>query len=212
MVLADPIKIEQPVAMADVAMPGGSARTGAGGPVETEIRMTTATDRTGASGSRSSKTDAPVTPEFCFQSGNNRMTVSGLAETGTGGPVGDEKGRSLTNGIAKVDMRTGTGTGGPVIAGARFTTVAEVYAPISGTKIQQGSDVGELDPIEQVTVEMKRFRRARRSECNEEFRVMWGSDGERRSREGVLRPRSGRDPADVRHGTDTDTFGMFIGS
>ena len=38
--------------------------------------------------------------------------------------------------------------------GARFTTVAEVYAPISGTKIQQGSDVGELDPIEHVTVEM----------------------------------------------------------
>ena len=154
MVLADPIEIEQPVAMADVAVPGGPARTGAGGPVETEIRMTTATDRTGASGSRSSKTDAPVTPEFCFQSGNNRMTVSGLAETGTGGPVGDEKGRSLTDGIAEVDMRTGTGTGGPVIAGARFTTVAEVYAPISGTKIQQGSDVGELDPIEHVTVEM----------------------------------------------------------
>ena len=154
MVLAKPIEIEQPVAMADVAEPGGPARAGAGGPVVTEISMTTATDRTGASGSRSSKTDALVTPEFCFQSGNNRIPVSGPAVTGTGGPVGDEKGRSLTDGIAEVGMWTGTGTGGPVIAGARFTTVAEVYAPITGTEISQRSDVSELDQIENDTVEM----------------------------------------------------------
>ena len=154
MVLAKPIEIEQPVAMADVAEPGGPARAGAGGPVVTEISMMTATDRTGASGSRSSKTDAPVTSEFCFQSGNNRITVSGPAVTGTGGPVGDEKGRSLTDGIAEVGLRTGTGTGGPVIAGARFTTVAEVDAPITGTEISQRSDVSELDQIENDTMEM----------------------------------------------------------
>ena len=154
MVLAKPIEIVQPVAMADVAEPGGPARTGAGGPVVTEISRTTAPDGTGASGSRSNRTDAPVTPEFCFQSGNNRITVSGPAVTGTGGPVGDEKGRSLTDGIAEVGMRTGTGTGGSVVAGARFTTVAEVYAPITGTKISQRSDVSESDQIEQVTVEM----------------------------------------------------------
>ena len=46
--LAKPIEIEQPVAMAEVAEPRGPARAGAGGPVVTEIRMTTATDRTGA--------------------------------------------------------------------------------------------------------------------------------------------------------------------
>ena len=154
MVLAKPIEIEQPVAMADVAEPGGPARAGAGGPVVTEISMMTATDRTGASGSRSSKTDAPVTSEFCFQSGNNRITVSGPAVTGTGGPVGDEKGRSLTDGIAEVGLRTGTGTGGPFIAGARFTTVAEVDAPITGTEISQRSDVSELDQIENDTMEM----------------------------------------------------------
>ena len=45
-VLAEPIEIEQPVAMADVAEPRGPARAGAGGPVVTEIRMTKATDRT----------------------------------------------------------------------------------------------------------------------------------------------------------------------
>ena len=152
MVLAKTIEIEQPVAMADVAEPGGPA--GTGGPVVTEIRTPTATDGTGASGSRSDKTDAPVMPEFCFQSGNNRITVSGPAETGTGGPVGIEKGRSLTDGIAEVGMRTGTGTGGPVLAGARFTTVAEVYAPIAGTEIVQRNDVGKSDQIEHVTVEM----------------------------------------------------------
>ena len=119
MVLADSIEIEQPVAVADVAAPSGPARTGAGGPVETESRMTTATDRTGASGSRGSMTDAPVTPEFCFRSENNRMTVSGLAETGTGGPVGHRKGRSLTDGIAEVGMQTGTGTGGTGHSGNR---------------------------------------------------------------------------------------------
>ena len=55
---------EKPVAMADVAEPRGPARAGAGGPVVTEISMTAATDRTGASGPRRSKTDAPVIPEF----------------------------------------------------------------------------------------------------------------------------------------------------
>ena len=154
MVLAKTIEIEQPVAMADVAEPGGPVGTGAGGPVVTEIKMPTATDGTGASGSRSDKTDAPVMPEFCFQSGDNRITVSGPAETRTGGPVGIEKGRSLTDGIAEVGMWTGTGTGGPVLTGARFTTVAEVYAPITGTEIVQRSDVGESDQIEHVTVEM----------------------------------------------------------
>ena len=81
------------------------------------------------------------------------MTVSGLAETGTGGPVGNRKGRSLTDGIAEVGMRTGSGTGGPVLAGTGFTTVAEVYAPISGRKSQQGSEVGGLDPTENITTE-----------------------------------------------------------
>ena len=152
--LAKPIEIEQPVAMAEVAEPRGPARARAGGPVVTEIRMTTATDRTGASGPRSSKTDAPVTPEFCFQSGKNRITVSGPAVTVAGGPVEDGKGRSLIDGIAEAGMRTGTGTGGPVITGARFTTVAEVYAPITETEISQRSDVSELNQIANDTVEM----------------------------------------------------------
>ena len=52
MVLADSIETEQPVAVADVAEPGGPAVTGTGGPVEWEKRMRPATDRTGASGSR----------------------------------------------------------------------------------------------------------------------------------------------------------------
>ena len=154
MVLAKTIEIEQPVAMADVAEPGGPAGTGAGGPVVTESKTPTATDGTGASGSRSKQTDAPVMPEFCFQSGNNRITVSGPAETGTGGPVGIEKGRSLRDGSDEVGMRTGTGAGGPILAGARFTTVAEVYAPIAGTEIVQRNDVGRSDQIEHVAVEL----------------------------------------------------------
>ena len=203
MVLAKTIEIEQPVAMADVAEPGGPART--------DIRMTTATDGTGASGSRSDKTDAPVMPEFCFQSGNNRITVSGPAETGTGGPVGIEKGRSLTDGIAEVGMRTGTGTGGPVLAGARFTTVAEVYAPITGTEIVQRSDVSELDQIEHVTVEMTDPDKLECLSIKRDSVLcgdLTGNGGH--DRDGHVMD-SGRDPADVRHGTDTDIFWRFIG-
>ena len=154
MVLAKTIEIEQPVAMADVAEPGGPAGTGAGGPVVTESKTPTATDGTGASGSRSKQTDAPVMPEFCFKSGNNRITVSGPAETGTGGPVGIEKGRSLRDGSDETGMRTGTGAGGPILAGARFTTVAEVYAPMAGTEIVQRNDVERSDQIEHVVVEL----------------------------------------------------------
>ena len=142
------------LAMADVAEPGGPAGTGAGGPVVTESKTPTATDGTGASGSRSKQTNAPVMPEFCFKSGNNRSTVSGPAETGTGGPVGIEKGRSLRDGSDEIGMRTGTGAGGPILAGARFTTVAEVYAPIAGTEIVQRNDVGRSDQIEHVAVEL----------------------------------------------------------
>ena len=143
MVLAKTIEIEQPVAMADVAEPGGPAGTGAGGPVVTESKTPTATDGTGASGSRSKQTDAPVMPEFCFQSGNNRITVSGPAETGTGGAVEIEKGRSLRDGSDEIGMRTGTGAGGPILAGARFTTVQRYMPRLQERKMFSGTMLGD---------------------------------------------------------------------
>ena len=143
--LADSIETEQPVAEADVAEPGGPAVTGTGGPVEWKKKMRPAADRTGASGSRNGRTEAPVTLEFGSRS-ENVMPASGLAETGTGSPVGIMKERSDVDGSAEIGMRTGTETGEPVVAGTAFTTVAEVYAPISGRKSQEGSDSGGLDP------------------------------------------------------------------
>ena len=189
----------------------GPAGTGAGGPVVTESKTPTATDGTGASGSRSKQTDAPVMPEFCFQSGNNRITVSGPAETGTGGPVGIEKGRSLRDGSDEIGMRTGTGAGGPILAGARFTTVAEVYAPIAGTEIVQRNDVGRSDQIEHVAVELSDSDKLGCLSITRGFRVMWGSDRERWPRWGRSHHESGRDPADVRHGTDADIFWRLVG-
>ena len=152
--MAKPIKIEKPVAMADVAEPRGPARAGAGGPVVTGISMRAATDRTGASGPRRSETDAPVITEFCFQTGNNRTAASGPAVTVAGGSVKDEKGLRPTSGIAEAGVMTGTGTGGPVVAGTRFTTVAEVYAPITEMEGDQRSDIRELNPITKDTAEM----------------------------------------------------------
>ena len=74
---AKPIKIGKPVAMADVAVPRGPAGTGAGGPVITEISMTTVTDRTEASSPRRSETGAPVVTELRSQTGNDRTEASG---------------------------------------------------------------------------------------------------------------------------------------
>ena len=51
-------------------------------------------------------------------------------------------------------MMTGTGTGGPVVVGTRFTTVAEVYAPITETESDQRSEIRELNPITKDTAEM----------------------------------------------------------
>ena len=53
---ASPIEIGKPVAMADVAEPGGPAGTGSGGPVVAGTRLTAVADRTGASGPRRSET------------------------------------------------------------------------------------------------------------------------------------------------------------
>ena len=145
---AKPIEIEKPVAMADVAEPRGPARAGAGGPVVTGMSMTAVTDRTGASGPRRSETGAPVVTELCFQTGNNRTEASGPAVTVAGGSVKDEKGLRPASGIAEAGVMTGTGTGGPVVAGTRFSTVAEVYAPITELKIRK------LNPTTEDTAEM----------------------------------------------------------
>ena len=157
------------------------------------------------------QTDAPVMPEFCFKSGNNRITVSGPAETGTGGPVGIEKGRSLRDGSDEIGMRTGTGAGGPILAGARFTTVAEVYAPIAGTEIVQRNDVGRSDQIEHVAVELSDSDKLGCLSITRDSVLCWRSDRERWPRWGRSHHESGRDPADVRHRTDTDVFWRLVG-
>ena len=89
---ADPIEIGKPVAMADVDEPRGPAGAGAGGPVVAGTKMTTVTDRTGASGPRISETGVPVVTGIRFQTGKNRTEASGLAVTDAGGSVGIEKG------------------------------------------------------------------------------------------------------------------------
>ena len=151
--LAKPIEILQPVALADVAEPGGSARTDAGGSVSTETSMTTVPDRIGASGSRSNGTDAPVKPESCFET-EDRITVCRSAGTRISGPVGDKRVRSLTEGTAEVGIRTGYQKKGSVVTGVQFTTVAEVYAPVTGTDISQQNDAGNSDQIERDHVEV----------------------------------------------------------
>ena len=144
---AKPIEIGKPVAMADVAEPRGPAGAGAGGPVVTGMSMTAVTDRTGASGPQRSETGAPVVTELRSQTGNDRTEASGPAVTVAGGSVNVEKGFRPASKIAEAGVMTGTGTGGLVVAGTRFLTVAEVYAPIAETEGDQRSDVRKFDEI-----------------------------------------------------------------
>ena len=132
---AKPIEIRKPVAMADVAVPRGPAGTGAGGPVITEISMTTVTDRTEASGPRRSETGAPVVTELRSQTGNDRTEASGPAVTVAGGSVSVAKKFRPAGEIAETGVMTGTGTGGPVVAGTRFLAVAEVHAPVHALEL-----------------------------------------------------------------------------
>ena len=151
---ARPIEIGKPVAMADVAVPRGPAGTGAGGPVTTEISMTTVTDRTEASGPRRRVTDAPVVTELCSQTGNDRTEASGPAVTIAGGSVRIVKKFRPAGETTKTGMVTGTGTGGTVVTGTRFLAVAEVHAPIAERKGDQWSNIGNSDQITEVNTEM----------------------------------------------------------
>ena len=151
---AKPIEIGKPVAMADVAMPRGPAGTGAGGPVATEISMTTVTDRTEASGPRRRVTDAPVVTELCSQTGNDRTEASGPAVTVAGGSVRIVKKFRPAGETTETGMVTGTGSGGTVVTGTRFLAVAEVHAPIAERKGDQWSNIGNSDQITEVNTEM----------------------------------------------------------
>ena len=64
---AGPTETGEPVAMADVTEPPGSAGTGAGGPVVTGTQFTAVADKTGASGLDRSETGEPVVTEMRIQ-------------------------------------------------------------------------------------------------------------------------------------------------
>ena len=110
------IETGEPVAMADVAEPPGSAGTGAGGPVVTGTQFTAVADKTGASGLDRSETGEPVVTEMRIQTGIDVADASGPAATGAGGSVGVEKGFRPVSGIARAGGPAGTGAGGPVVA------------------------------------------------------------------------------------------------
>ena len=110
---AGPIETGEPVAMADVAEPPGSAGTGAGGPVVAETQFMAVADRTGASGLGRSETGEPVVTEMRIQTGIDVADASGPAATGAGGSVRVEKGPRPVSGIAGAGGPAGTGAGGP---------------------------------------------------------------------------------------------------
>ena len=151
---AKPIEIGKPVAMADVAVPRGPAGTGAGGPVATEISMTTVTNRTEASGPRRRVTDAPVVTELCSQTGYDRTEAGGPAVTVAGGSVSIVRKFRPAGETTETGMATGSGTGGAVVTGTRFLAVAEVHAPIAERKGNQWSNIRNSDQITEVNTEM----------------------------------------------------------
>ena len=131
---AGPIETGEPVAMADVAEPPGSARTRAGGLVVAGTQFTAVADRTGASGLGRSETGEPVVTEMRIQTGIDLADASGPAATGAGGSVGVKKGLRPVSGIAEAGGPAGTGAGGLVMAGTRFLAIADVHAPFESRK------------------------------------------------------------------------------
>ena len=176
---ACPTEIGKPVAMADVAEPGGPAGTGADGPVVAGMLFPAVADRTGASGPRRSGTGSPavtgtrfrpdndvaeasgptgtgepVMTGIRFQTVNDIAEASGPAVTGADGSVGTEKGFRTVSGIAGAGGPAGTGAGGPVVAGTRFLAVADVYASWENTEGDPRSDIGRFDQTSEIITEV----------------------------------------------------------
>ena len=182
---AKPIEIGKPVAMADVAVPSGPAGTGAGGPVATEISMTTVTDRTEASGSRRRVTDAPVATGLCSQTGNDRTEAGGPAITITSSPVGIVRKFRTAGETTETEMATGTGTGGMVVTGTQFLAVAEVHAPIAEREGNQWSEVRNSDQITEVTTEMTSPTQLEHISSGEDFVVETDGRGNSMAEDGT---------------------------
>ena len=176
---ACPTEIGNPVAMADVAESSGPAGTGAGGPVVAGTQSLAVADRTGASGPRGTEAGGPVVTGTRFRpdtdvaeasgpagaggsvvTGTRFRTVndvaraSGPAATGAGGSVETGKGFRTVSGVAGASGTAGTGAGGPVVAGTRFLAVAEVYAPFEETEGGPQEDIGRVDQISKIPIEV----------------------------------------------------------
>ena len=151
---AGPIEIGEPVAMADVAEPPGSAGTGAGGPVVAGTQFTAVADRTEASGLGRSETGDPVVTEMRIQTGIDVADASGPAATGAGGSVGVEKEFRRVSGIAGAGGPAGAGAGGPVVAGTRFLAVADIYAPFEDREDDPQSGLRTFEPVTESITEV----------------------------------------------------------
>ena len=165
---AGPIETGEPVALADVAEPPGSAGTGAGGPVVAGTQFTAVADRTGASGLGRSKTGEPVVTEMRIQTGIDVANASGPAATVAGGSFGVEKGSRPVSGIAGAGGPAGTGAGGPVMAGTRFLAVADVYAPFEDREDNPQSGLRRFEPVPGTITEVTRSHPVRHADVTKE--------------------------------------------
>ena len=89
-----------------------------------------------------------------FRTVNDVAGASGPAATGAGGSVGTGKGFRTVTGVAGASGPAGTGAGGPVIAGTRFLAVADVYAPFEETGGGPQGDIGRVDQISKIPIEV----------------------------------------------------------
>ena len=164
---AGPIETGEPVAMADVAEPPGSAGTGAGGPVVAGTQFTAVAD----SGLDRSETGEPVVTEMRIQMGIDVADAGGPAVTGAGGSVGVEKGLRSVSGIAGAGGPAGTGAGGPVMAGTRFLAVADVHAPFEDREDDPQSGLEKFEPVPGTITEVTRPQPLRHADVTEEAAV-----------------------------------------
>ena len=142
--LARSTEILQPVALAGVAEPSGSAGTDASSSVDTETSMRTVSDGIGASGSRRNDTDVTVESESCLVTENSFIACRSAGAKISGSAM-ETRGRSLTDESAEAEIRTGNNNRDSIRTGVQFTTVAEVHAPVTGVALSQQTDAGNLN-------------------------------------------------------------------
>ena len=144
--LARSTEMLQPVALAGVAEPSGSAGTDASSSVDEDTETRTVSDGIGAGSSRRNDNDVTVESES-FLVTDDSLQACRTAGAKISGAAMEAGGCRLTDGSAGADIRTGNDNRDSIRTRVRFTTVAEVHAPATSVAMRQPTQADKSGQI-----------------------------------------------------------------